>query len=137
MFGRQGVQMVIGRGRLGDLGLALWRIVAARGITSKNSVFEIAKGAGHDVSRQTVYSYFAGRQRVPREFLRALDSQLHFTDQEKAEIAWVVGEEFKKLPMVQEMIRAMYEALDLDQEDGLAVCWYYTWGEKRPSSRGR
>jgi hypothetical protein len=116
-------------GKLGGLGLTLWQMVAARGITSKSGVWELAHENGHEVSRQTVYNYFSGNQPMPRSFLQALDKALEFSEEEKAELVRQFSSQARNDKEIREIVEAAEVAFNLNSEDNLRMGWVYLWGD--------
>lgn len=113
---------------LSALGQSLWQIAAAHGITSKSKIWQIAKEKGHDVSRGTAYNYLSGQQKMPRQFLQALDAELHFTDKEKLQLVTSFSEQIRQDNEIEEVVKAAEEAFNLSQEESLKMGWVYLWG---------
>lgn len=115
---------------LSALGQALWQIAATHGITSKSKIWKIAKEEGHDVSRGTVYNYLSGQQKMPRQFLQALDAKLHFTKEEKRQLVASFSQQVREDDEIEEVVRAAEEAFDLSKEESLKMGWVYLWGSE-------
>lgn len=121
-------------GQMGDVGKVIWKMAAGRGVQSKNKVWELAQHGGCPVSRPTAYAYFSGARNVPREFLRALDKVMRFTDAEKTELVRAVSDETRKHKELRDLISAFEGALNLVDADRIKVGWLYLWGQEAPDS---
>lgn len=89
--------------RMTDFGLTVWRLMAARGITTQRDLARAVENAtGEALSFDTVRNYLYGRSVVHPSFTRQLVAALGLTEEEKRDLAdafaWGQGDHDRPRP---------------------------------------